>query len=375
MRGPSGGAPAPRRSVPPPRVQAGRRARGASLLHRTSSMRPCPAERATFVRYSECGVARLAGGADMKLLIDAVAATGGAGVVRLRELARWFPALAPDADLVFVVRPEIARVVREQSPDLPVWTMRPRLRSTPPRLVWEHLALPRRAQRFVPDVVFSPFNFVPTTWPEPRPRLAVLISNLAPYSEAVLERCRRREVPRLLLLRALTSRSAAVADRVFIVSRQALDLVPVPGLAAKSVLVPHSPPPPHPASATVGIEIPRVPYLVVAAELYKWKGVETVIEAVALLKNLPHIELIVCGRHLESDYVAMLRRIITRLGLTDRVRLEHEPSAGRGDVAGHASRRVRYPELPGAVWRERTLLRRGSNRRARSASAPASHDG
>jgi glycosyltransferase involved in cell wall biosynthesis len=59
----------------------------------------------------------------------------------------------------------------------------------------------------------------------------------------------------------------------------------------------------------------------VVGDLYKFKGVEQVIRALALLEEQPRPLVLVCGRHLESDYVRAITTEADRLGVGERIRL------------------------------------------------------
>ena len=251
----------------------------------------------------------------MRILIDGSGATlGAAGLTRLRELARTVPHL-DGIEAVFVARPEVAPHLLEVDPGLTVWTVPPRWRPLPLRLLWQRLGLPRRARRFAPDVVFAPFNVAPGV--DAR-GLVLMISNLAPYSAQVAARATRRQRLRNRALRLLTDRSVRRADRVILQSRQGLDLIDVPGLPEKAVVLPPPAPPPLPEAAPKA-EIPDEPFLMAVGDLYSFKGVETAIDALARVADPPL--LLVCGHPREPDYARSLERRADDVGVGDRVRL------------------------------------------------------
>lgn len=258
----------------------------------------------------------------MRLLIDAVAASAsGAGLIRTRELARTLPRLRPEHELVFVVRPELVPVVQEFAPHTRIVSPPAACRCTPGRLLWEHLALPRVVRSFQPEVVFSPFNVVPTAWPKPRPALAVMVSNLAPYSTLVRQMARPRERLRNAFLKAMTNRSVARADHVFLQSSQAYPLIGTSRLAFKAQVVS-----PAPAPLVQGegsdLPVPAGRYFIVVSDFYKFKGIETAVSALSLLNEEPDAKLVICGRPLERDYLEALEKQIDRLDLRERVRLQ-----------------------------------------------------
>jgi len=255
------------------------------------------------------------------LVINAVAAaSGGGGLTRVRELARSLPKVRPQDERLFVLRPELVDVVREHDPAARI-LVQPRLAARlPARVAWEHTALPMKLRAFAPDVVFSPFNVVPLWWRAPRPALVVMISNLAPFAHECLDVCTRAERRRNVVLRALTVRSVQHADRVIILSNQALDLIDANGTwQARAELVPQAPPP-IPVDGGSRAPWPR-PYVVVAADWYKFKGIETVIEAAGLLPPGSRPDVVLCGQLIESDYVAAIKERLRELRLEDNVHL------------------------------------------------------
>ena len=191
----------------------------------------------------------------------------------------------------------------------------------PVRLAWEHVALPATvARRFRPDVVFTPFNVAPTWWPTPRPEVAVIVSNLAPYSSEVRAMYRGRERLRLEALRRLTDRTLAAAARVFLLSEQAVDLIDDRLLAGKSEVIPMAPP--ATGSPAVGsLRTPPGPFFLVATDLLRFKGVELVLEALALTPAGERAQVLVVGRPLDAPYVRFLRRTARRLQVEGSLRL------------------------------------------------------
>lgn len=253
----------------------------------------------------------------MKMLIDAVGATTGGGASRTRELARMLPALGPANDYLFVLQPHLQVDVARIAPSVSTLVPPRSFCRMPLRLGWEHLVLPRKATRFSPDVVLSPFNVAPVHWGKPRPRIGVILANLAPYSPVVLEMYQGRDRLRLKTLRRLTDRTIEQADHVFLLSRQAYTLIGSSLLADKSEVIPMAPPP-VPSYAGQD-DLPGEPYFVVIGELVRYKGVEVVLDAMSHFSP-DHVPLLlICGAHTEPSYVHGLRRQIAAAGIGDRV--------------------------------------------------------
>lgn len=255
----------------------------------------------------------------LRILVDAVSGRSGGGTVRVRELANSFRSLRLGHQYLFVVQESLAALVRERVPSAEILSPPAIFDRPPARLFWEHVVLPRSVHSWAPDVVFSPFNVLPTRWPSPQPRLALIVSNLQPYSPDVRQMYRGRAQLRLEMLKRLTDRSIARADRVFLLSPQALNLIQESSLPSKAELIPMAPPN-IPPVAVIDPEV-REPYFLVASDLLRFKGVEQIVRALALLPGRSQPLVLVCGRFVERGYVRQLQEEIRARGLQGRVHL------------------------------------------------------
>lgn len=219
---------------------------------------------------------------------------------------------------MYVLRPELVDIVREHDAVARILVRPPLASGLATRIAWEHTALPLKLQRFSPDVVFSPFNVIPVWWRAPRPGLVVMISNLAPFARECLDVCTPSERRRNVVLRTLTLRSIAQADRVIILSSQALELIDSNGSwQARAELVPQAPPPIS-QDVDTGASWPR-PFIVVVADWYKFKGIESVIEAVGQAAPGDRPDVVIAGRLMEPDYVCSVGARVDELDLNDCV--------------------------------------------------------
>jgi glycosyltransferase involved in cell wall biosynthesis len=263
----------------------------------------------------------------LRILVDTVAARSGGGTVRLRELASTLAVVAPHHRYLFVVRKEMEDVVADRFPAAEILSPPPAFDRSPARVLWEQAWLPRIAAAWGPNVVFSPFNVLPVRWPEPRPKLAVIVSNLAPYAPAVRRMYRGKERLRLEALKRLTDRSLEHADRVFLLSAQAFDLIDSRVLDGRAEVIPMAPP-----LSGVGstVATPGGPFFVIVSDLLRYKGIELALDAFAMLEG--EASLLICGNALDGRYAARLREQADRLGVGDRVRflgsLDHQAVLG-----------------------------------------------
>jgi len=252
----------------------------------------------------------------IRLLIDGSAASGaGAGWTRVCELGRELPMRAPQHELAFVVRPRLRAQMEEiVAGSAAVISPSPRLGPAPTRVAWQLTRLPERARAFAPDVVLSLFNILAPRWPSPRPRLAVMVSNLAPFSREIRRTFRLRARPRDVLLHRLTRAALGSADLVVFQSRFSRATVTADCAVGRHVVIPHIPPtidlpPPAPAWSD------GAPYVAVVANRYPYKRIETVVEALARIEPDARPRLALVGTRADPRYAGRLDRLVDALGL------------------------------------------------------------
>jgi glycosyltransferase involved in cell wall biosynthesis len=184
------------------------------------------------------------------------------------------------------------------------------------RLWWEQLELPRLVGGRG-DTLLGLTNTLPLGTGGVY-RRALLIQNVAPLVGWARRVYHGRARARLEVLRALTLASVRRADVTFLFTEYGRDLVAraVPG---KRIVAVH--PGLLPVSQVDDGRIERPPYVVVAADLYRYKGVEDVIRAISA-PALRHVHLHVCGAPMDRDYVGSLHRLVANLGVDTRVHFD-----------------------------------------------------
>ena len=187
--------------------------------------------------------------------------------------------------------------------------------STISRLRWEERELPGLARRHRVDVVLGMTNTLPVATSLRGARGALLVQNIAPLLPEVRRMYGGSARVRLEALRALTMRSVHRADVVFLFTRYGRDLVSSLAPRAHVVAIPPGafPPVTIPEGAR-SIE----DHVLVLADLYRYKGVEQVIRAIAD-PRLEGLRLIVAGAPMEPDYERSLHEMARREGVADRV--------------------------------------------------------
>jgi glycosyltransferase involved in cell wall biosynthesis len=157
----------------------------------------------------------------------------------------------------------------------------------------------------------------------------VIVSNLAPYAPSVEHLYRGTERLRLQALRRLTDLTLERASKIFLLSEQAFDLLGEERLRGRGELLPMAPPPVGIEPAQGHDEMARTagPYYLVVGDLLRYKGVETAIQALGMLRCQQRPALLVVGRAIDRPYVRRLRAIASAAGVENNVRfigsLEH----------------------------------------------------
>lgn len=192
----------------------------------------------------------------------------------------------------------------------------------PLRLIWQQAVLPTRLRGFRPEWLLSPFNVLPLGPGTPaETRRAVIVGNIGPFEQRVITTGSSYQRARNTLLRRMTVASIERADRVFLLSRQAEQLLASHLDPSRTTLIPMAPPPPrlleHAADRAKDLDMG--PFVVVVGDLYPYKAVEDAIQAVARL-HAEHVtcELVVVGSPMDRRYAERLEAL--RRGLDAPVR-------------------------------------------------------
>jgi glycosyltransferase involved in cell wall biosynthesis len=248
----------------------------------------------------------------IRILASSVAVGSSGGITVLEGLGGAL-ARAAGADFRVVVP---ATLVPRLAASIPAERLVPvYVGSTLCRLRWEERELPRLARRGRVDVLLGMTNTLPVTGSLAGARGALLIQNIAPLLPEVRRMYRGAGRARLEALRALTIRSVYRAQVTFLFTRYGRDLVASLAPQARVVAIPSGGLPALPAQVS---ERQIGDYVLVLADLYRYKGVEQVITALAD-PRLASLRLIIAGAPMEPSYEETLRKTAYRQGVSDRV--------------------------------------------------------
>jgi len=254
-------------------------------------------------------------GLPCRIAIDASAARMGGGASRTVELAVTLAEIAPEHEYLFAVGPRLAARLSVVPPRSRLLIVPRPFGSVVTRMAWEHLYLPRILGRSGVNWVLSPFNVLPLgPGLGRRARRAVIVSNIGPFAPEIVGGMHGYHAARNRLLRTLTLRSLAIADHVFLLSREAHSLL-ASVLGGKPVtFLPMAPPSSHIIRQSKSVHLPDSvragPYFASLGEFFPYKGYEDAVRAIGLLRRSGHdVRLILCGNPMDATYSRRIQSI------------------------------------------------------------------
>lgn len=199
--------------------------------------------------------------------------------------------------------------------------------STPQRLLWEQLTLPRLAAQAGASVLLSTANIAPLRLPSGL-RSVVVVQNMAPFLPFHHYRLWRNQV-RFRLLRRLTLASLRRASRVISVGGHTLKVlrqhVPLPPDKCAVVHLGRgkgfAPMPREAATARVAAEFGLGRnYVLYVSHIYEYKNMRELVQAFGrLASRYPDLDLVIAGGFYDGPYIEQTRRLAAELGIGERV--------------------------------------------------------
>lgn len=277
----------------------------------------------------------------MNVLINAVSAVAGGGLTYFHALFTQLPRLSPDDRFTFVV-PE-ALLLPEAPSNVRILQVGLPSRSIPMRVAWEGLVLPGLCRKEHADLLFCPGNIIPF-W-KPDIPIVTMINNVGPLHRLVMKRIShyegRQAALRLLILRMLTLNAIRGSDLVLFPSEGARRMglswgIPVPSQVIHLGVEPPPPAiPPRPPGA------PHEPFFLFVSNVYVYKGLEFLIEALRANPGLPPTA--VLGVPYDMGFYRHLQNLLDDARLGDRFRMIG--STPYGELSGwyHHALALVYP--------------------------------
>lgn len=277
----------------------------------------------------------------MRILINAVSARAGGGVSYLINLLQMLPRICPENQFLVAIPAIELPVGITSQPNLELRTIKEASGNVFWRYLWENTRLIDLCREWRADLLYCVANVIPLR--DPGIPTVVMIQNVAPLTPKVLYLLKKYEPAgkylQLLMLQKLTLFAASNSRTVIALSQATSDLLEswLPGL--KPAVLYHgiagifNPEAPKPARAG------NDPYFLYVSNLYVYKGLEYIVDALAHDPDLPAVY--IAGRIYDQGYMQAIMERAERKGVSRRlVFLEAVPYTELPGWYAHASAMV-----------------------------------
>ena len=255
----------------------------------------------------------------MRILINAVSARAGGGVAYLLNLLEWLPAISPESYFIFAV-PEmnIPEACKEYK-NIEILQIKKASGNLISRYLWENTGLISLCKEKKADLLFCVANIMPLI--NPGIPVVVMVQNVAPLTPKVRKLLFKFEplakTLQMLSLQWLTLHALRNADKIISLSHATAELLKkwVPGL--ESDVLYHGTSPMFNPSAPATLKRLKKPYFLFVSNLYVYKGLEYIVDALAHDRTLPPVY--VAGKEFDLGYLKMVKQRAIDAKVTDRI--------------------------------------------------------
>ena len=255
----------------------------------------------------------------MRVIINAVSARAGGGVAYLVKLLGLLPEIAPDMQFLAVV-PDIdflkgiseknnlqIKVVSEASGDL--------FR----RFYYENTGLIELCHSWKADLLFCVANIAPIV--NPGIPVVLMVQNVAPLTPGVARMYWKFEPAfqslRMLFLKWLSLASISRSSRVIALSEATSSLLRRHNPRVHSEVLYHGISDEFNPMASRPERSGNTPYFIYVSNLYVYKGLEYIVDALADDPELPRV--LIVGKPYDAGYVSWVRQRAESAGVADRI--------------------------------------------------------
>lgn len=255
----------------------------------------------------------------MKVFINAVSARAGGGVSYLTNLIDHLYQVAPNDRFVIAI-PDISMLSKYSSyKNIEIIKVKEASGNIFSRFLWENTQLIKLCKSTQADILYCVANVIPLV--NPGIPVVVMIQNVAPVTPRVRKAMFKfegiKKSLQMLLLQVLTLRALHKANHVISLSYATKKLLRkwVPGL--KSSVLYHginSIFNPNAARPTQAVE---KDYFLYVSNLYIYKGVEYIVDALAYDKTLPSVY--IAGTEFNLNYMHTVKEKAKNKGVQDRI--------------------------------------------------------
>jgi glycosyltransferase involved in cell wall biosynthesis len=277
----------------------------------------------------------------MRILLNAVSARAGGGVSYLTNLLKYLPGMAPDCHFLAAVPAiDFAEKITDQK-NLELLVVKEASQNTLKRFYWENTGLIKLCKDWQADLLFCVANIVPLIKPDIP--VVVMVQNIAPLTPGVLKRLWKYEPAtkalQMLVLKFLTLFALRHADCVIALSQATRRLLQHHNKGSSIKVLYHGISGLFNADAPKPAKAPTTPYFIYVSNLYVYKGLEYMVEALAHDPDLPPVY--IAGQHFDQGYLQWINKLADDAGVSKRlIFLKH----------------VAYSELPGWYSHARAMV-------------------
>ena len=262
----------------------------------------------------------------MKIAINTTSAVAGGGVTYIKNLLTYLSKINTNHQYLVLTTPAGKEVFYFQHPNFKFLSFRIPSKNSLLRILWEQLNLPFILKKEGVDVLFSPGNICPLFSTIPN---VVMIQNLAPFDDAIIDAERKFQKYRLKLLKILTIASIKRSKKIIFISKKALHDMKTLGLSLQhACLIYHGK---NEDLFHININEDKKQqtlnkynlkeFILYVSNIHRYKNFFELIKAFSLIcsKIDTEIKLVLAGRCFDNGYYHEMIRFIREKGLEKRI--------------------------------------------------------
>lgn len=262
----------------------------------------------------------------MRIAINTTSAIAGGGVTYIKNLLTYLSKINTNHQYLILTTLKGKDVFYFQHPNFTFLSFRMASRNPLLRILWEQLILPFILAKEGVDVLFSPGNVCPLFSTIPN---VVMIQNLAPFDDAIIDAERKIQKYRLTLLKLLTIASIKRAKKVIFISKKALRDMKKLGLSLQhACLIYHGKNEDlfhsninEDKKQQVLNKYNLKKFILYVSNIHRYKNFFELIKAFSLICNKidNEIKLVLVGRCFDDGYYDEMMLFIRKRGLEGRI--------------------------------------------------------
>jgi glycosyltransferase involved in cell wall biosynthesis len=263
---------------------------------------------------------------NMKIAINTTSAVAGGGVTYLKNLLRYLSKTPAHHQYLIITTPSGKETFYFQHPNFKFLSFRIPSKGSLLRILWEQFILPSVLKKERVDVLFSPGNICPLFSTMPN---VVMIQNLAPFNDTIINTERKIQKYRLKLLKVLTIASIKKSKKVIFISKKAIYDMKCLGLSLKHAhLIYHGKNEDLFHSSVDESKKQQVvnkynlnKFILYVSNIHQYKNIFELIKAFSTIcdKIDNEIKLVLAGRCFDVSYYDEMVKFIQEKGIEERI--------------------------------------------------------